>query len=61
MVDGKDEFEQKKVANLLTTSNNSNSNRNSKPKISKLISFSLFIKQVILNHLGDWNDTDDER
>ena len=46
----------RKVANLLTTSNNSDGNSNSKLKPSKLISFSSFIRQVILNDLGDRND-----
>ena len=51
----------KKVANLLTTSNNSNGNSNSKLKLSKLINFSSIIRQVILNDLGDRNDTVDKK
>ena len=51
----------KKVANLLTTSNNSNGDRNNKLRTPKLISFLLFIKQVILNDLGDWNDIEYEK
>ena len=43
----------RKVANLLTISNNSDNNSNSKFRQSKLISFSLFIKHVTLNDLGD--------
>ena len=33
---------------------------NSKPKLPKFISFSLFIRHVILNDLGDWNNIEDE-
>ena len=51
MVDEKDEFKQKKVANLLTISNNSDYNSNSKPRPSKLISFSLLIYQDILGDI----------
>ena len=51
----------RKVANLLITSNNSNGNSNSKLRSSKLISFSSFIRQVILNDLEDRNDTADKR
>lgn len=51
----------KKVANLLTTSNNSDDNSNSKLRPPKLINFSLFKKQVILNDLGDRNDTVDKK
>lgn len=53
VVDKKDEFEQKKFANLLTTSNISNGNSNNKLKPLKFISFSFFIKQVILDDLED--------
>lgn len=51
VINGKDKFEQKKVVNLLTTSNISNNNSNSKLRVPKFISFSLFIRQVILNNL----------
>lgn len=57
MIDRKVEFEQKKVANLLIISNNSDGNSYSKLKLPKLLNFSLFIKQVILNNLGRCNDT----
>ena len=43
----------KKVTNLLTTRNNSDGNSNKKLRLPKLINFSLFIRQVILNDLGD--------
>ena len=51
----------KKVANLLATSNNSDRNTNNHPASNsnsdsrqlKLISFSLLIREVILNDLGD--------
>ena len=58
VVDRKDE---KKVANLLTLSNNSDDDSNSKLKLPKLIRFLSFIWQVILNDLGDRNDTVDKR
>ena len=45
--------DQNKVAILFTTSNNSDNNSNSKSRISKLITFLLFIKQVIFNGLED--------
>lgn len=51
----------RKVANLLITSKNSDSNINNKFTTPKLISFLLFISKVNLNDLGDWNDTKDER
>ena len=47
----KDEFEQKKVANLLTTRNNSNGNSNSKSRTPKLIKFTLLIYQDILGDI----------
>ena len=53
-------IDEKKMSHLLTVYFN-DSNGNSKRKTSKLISFSLLIKQVILNDLGDYNDTEDER
>ena len=52
--------DKKKKLHLLTTVS-VDSDGNNKSRISKLISFSLFIKQVILNDLGNWNDTEDER
>ena len=51
----------KKVVNLFTTNNNSNSDINSKSWLSKLISFLIFIKQVILNDLNNWNDIKDKK
>ena len=51
----------KKKKSYLLIADSSNSDGNSKPKTPKLISFSLFIRQVILNNLGDWNDMKDER
>lgn len=50
---------EKKVANLFTIKNNSNDNSNSKLRPPKLISFLLFIRQVILNDLGDWKNMAD--
>ena len=50
----------KKVAKLLTISNNSNGDSNSKLRPPKLISFLLFIRQANLNNLGDQNDTEDK-
>lgn len=51
---------EKKKLHLLTA-DAGDSDGNSKSRIPKLISFSLFIKQVILNNLGDQNDIEDER
>ena len=44
--------DEKKISHLLTVASG-DSDGNSKPKTSKLISFSLFIRQAILNDLGD--------
>ena len=52
---------ERKVANLLTTSNNSENDSNSKLRLLKLMNFSLFIRPVILNDLRDWNDMEDKR
>ena len=51
----------RKVANLFTISKNSNGNSNNKLRPPKPINFSLFIKQVILNDLGDRNNTVDKK
>lgn len=50
-----------KFANLLITSNNSDGDSKNKLRLFKLISFLMFIKYVILNNLGDWNDMEDKR
>ena len=50
----------KKKSHLFTAASG-DSESNSKPKTPKLISFSSFIRQVILNNLGDGNDMEDER
>lgn len=52
--------DQNKVAILFTTSNNSDNNSNSKSRISKLITFLLFIKQVIFNGLEDQKNKKDK-
>ena len=51
-----------KVAKIkhLLRADSSDGDGNSKPRPPKFISFSLFIRQVILNDLGDWNDMEDE-
>ena len=53
-------IDEKKKSHLLIEAFN-DSNGKSKPRTPKLISFSLLIRQVILNDLGDWNDTEDKR
>ena len=51
-----------KVAKIkhLLKANSGDGNGNSKHRPPKFISFSLFIRQVILIDLGDWNDIEDE-
>ena len=44
----------------LLRTDSSDGDSNSKPRPSKFISFSLFIRQVILNDSEDWNDMEDE-
>ena len=51
-----------KVAKIkhLLRAYSSDGNGNSKPRSPKFISFSSFIKQVILNNFEDWNDMEDK-
>ena len=52
--------DKKENSHLLTTASG-DSDSNSKSKTPKLISFSSFIKRVMLNDLGDGNDPEDKK
>ena len=56
-----DVFVDEKQKSHLQTADSGDNNGNSKFRTPKLISFLLFIRQVILNDLGDQNDTENER
>lgn len=45
----------------LTMNNSGDSNRQCKPRLSKLISFLSLIRQVILDKLKDWNNLKDKK